>query len=88
MSFLEKYTKGWSFRTTHPSFETGEEISVFITGYDGATPVARVGDTILRIADAPNDPQDKRVRVRISEFDESDSTGEADYLETVGESAF
>lgn len=88
MSFLKKYTKGWSFRTTHPSFETGEEISVFVTGYEGDTAVARVGDTVLRLTDAPTDVRDKRVRARVREFDEGDYTGEAEYIETVGESAF
>ena len=88
MSLIEKYTKGWSFRTNRPSFEEGDEISVFVTGTEGETPIARVGDSKLRVKNAPRDLVDKRVLLRVTAFDEGDHVGEAEYLETVGESAF
>ncbi|MFB6268352.1 MAG: hypothetical protein ABEH83_00295 [Halobacterium sp.] len=88
MSLLDKYTKGWSFRTNKPSFEEGDEISVFVTGVEAGTPVARVGDTKLRLPDAPDDLLDKRVVLRVTKFDDESHVGEAEYVRTVGESAF
>jgi len=88
MSLLEKYTKGWSFRTNRPSFEAGDEISVFVTGVEAGTPIARIGDTKLRLPDAPENLVDKRVLLRVTTFDEDSHVGEAEYLRTVGESAF
>jgi len=88
VSLLEKYTKGWWFRTNKPSFATGDEVSVFVTAVDAGTPVARVGDTVLRIPDGDPALVDKRVIVRVTSFDEDDHVGEAEHLRTVGESAF
>ncbi|NIB98774.1 hypothetical protein [Halobacterium sp. R2-5] len=88
MSLLEKYTKGWSFRTKTPSFQEGDEISVFVTGVEAGTAVARVGDTKLRLPDADPALVDKRVLLRVTSFDDDEHVGEAEYLETVGESAF
>jgi hypothetical protein len=88
MSRFEKYTKGWSFRSRHPSFDVGDEISVFVTGSEDGVQLARIGDSKLRIPDAPGDLLDKRVRIRVTEFDDDEHVGEAEYLETVGESAF
>lgn len=88
MSLLEKYTKGWSFRTNTPAFEEGDEISVYVTGIEDGTPVARIGDTKLRVTDAPSELVDKRVLLRVTSFDDDAHVGEAEYLEVVGESAF
>lgn len=88
MSLLEKYTKGWSFRSNYPSFDVGDEISVFVTGSEDGVPVARIGDTKLRLPDAPENLLDKRVLLRVTEFDEDRHVGDAEYLETIGESAF
>ncbi len=88
MSLLKKYTKGWSFRTNKPSFSEGDEISVFVTGVESGTPVARVGDTKIRVPDADPNLVDKRVLLRVTSFDDDEHVGEAEYLETVGESAF
>lgn len=88
MSLLDKYLAGWSFRTNTPAFEPGQEITAFVTGYDGDSPVVRIGDTILRVADAPAEAVDARVRLKVESFDASDHTGTATYLERVGESAF
>jgi hypothetical protein len=88
MSLLDKYLAGWGFRSHTPSFDPGQEITVFVTGYDGDSPVARVGDTVLRVENAPADAVDARVRLRVESFDQSDYTGTATYLDRVGESAF
>jgi hypothetical protein len=88
MSLLEKYLVGVGFRTNTPAFAPGQEISAFVTGYDGDTPVARIGDTVLRIEDAPADAVDARARLRVESFDDGDHTGTATYLERTGESAF
>lgn len=88
MSLREKYLAGWWFRTNEPEFEPGEEVSAFVTGDDGEGPVARVGDTVLRIEDAPENSLDTRVRLRVDSFDADDNRGTATYLETVGHSSF
>lgn len=86
-SFLQKYFKGWSFRSSTPDFEQGETIEVFLTDGTGG-PVARVGDTIIEVPDAPEEMIDDRVTVRITDFDPSDHRGTAEFVEKVGESAF
>jgi hypothetical protein len=88
MSLLGKYLRGWSFRTARPTFDVDEEIEVFLTGVRDGTVVARVGDTIIRVPDADPSDVDTRCRIRITEFDDDDATGEATLLATVGESAF
>jgi hypothetical protein len=88
MSRFDKYLEGWGFRSKYPSFDVGDEISVFVTGSEDGVQLARVGDTKLRIPGAPDDLVDKRVRLRVTEFDDEEHVGEAEYIETVGESAF
>jgi hypothetical protein len=88
MSLLGKYLAGWGFRTARPTFEPGDELSVFVTGYEDGVAVARVGDSKLRVPDAPAGLLDSRVRLRVTAFDDADSAGEATFVEKVGESAF
>lgn len=88
MSLLEKYLAGVGFRTNTPDFDVGDEITVFVTGYNGETPVVRIGDTVLRVEDAPPEAIDARVRLRVESFDDNDHTGTASYLERIGDSAF
>ncbi|QLG60408.1 DUF7513 family protein [Halorarum salinum] len=88
MSLFGKYLKGWQFRSANPSFEVGQELTAMITGTDGDTPVARVGDTILRVPDAPRTAVDKRVRLRVTEFDGNEHEGTAELVEVVGETTF
>jgi hypothetical protein len=87
-SFLRKYLKGWSFRSTNPTFEQGEELEVFVTGIRDGNPVARIGDTVLEVPDAPAGMVDSRVALRVTEFDPSGYEGRAEFVEKVGESAF
>lgn len=88
MSFVEKYMSGWKFRTRYPAYEPGETIEVMVTGMTDGKANARIGDSILRIKDAPEDSENMRVLVEIDEWDDEDHIGEGTYLETVGESAF
>jgi len=88
MSLFQKYLAGWEFRSNKPSFEAGDEVELFVTGREDGVQVAHVGDSKLRIADAPDGLLDKRVRLEVTSFDDNDHVGEAEYLEVVGESAF
>ena len=89
MSILEKYLAGLTFRSNRPSFDAGEVVELFVTGREDGAQIARVGDSKLRLdGDAPDDLLDKRVRLRVKRFDDSEHVGEATYVETVGESAF
>lgn len=89
MSLLDKYVAGWTFRSNTPSFDAGDEVELFVTGREDGAQIARVGDSKLRLdEDAPNGLLDKRVRLRVTSFDDDAHVGEAEYVETVGESAF
>jgi|GEM_PF-362368 len=85
---LESFFAGVGFRTNTPSFDAGEEITAFVTGVEDGTAIARVGDSKLRIADAPTDAVDTLVRLRVEAFDDDTHVGQAEYLETVGASSF
>lgn len=82
------FLAGFGFRTKTPSFETEQEIECMVTGKTNAGFVARIGDTILTIEDAPPDAVDTLVRARVTEFDEQTHRGTAVYLKTVGKSSF
>ncbi|WP_158057603.1 DUF7513 family protein [Halorussus halophilus] len=88
MSRKRKFFAGIGFRTNTPSFDAGEEISAFITGYDGDVPVARIGDSILRIEGAPDGAVDIRAILKVESFDDSNHTGTATFVEKTGESAY
>jgi|AntDeeMinimDraft_5_1070356.scaffolds.fasta_scaffold27358_2 hypothetical protein len=88
MSLFEKYLAGWEFRSNHPSFDAGDEVELFVTGREDGAQIARVGDSKLRLTNAPNGLLDKRVRLKVTSFDDDAHVGEAEYVETVGESAF
>ncbi|QFU81172.1 DUF7513 family protein [Natronorubrum aibiense] len=89
MSLFTKYFKGWKLRTTTPSFDVGEEIDVFVaeSNSDGDGH-AYIGDTHLIIEGAGPQTVEKRVRVRITEFDETNATGRGDFVKVVGESSY
>ncbi|MFB6085476.1 MAG: hypothetical protein ABEJ84_01505 [Halodesulfurarchaeum sp.] len=88
MSVREKWFAGWSFRTGYPDYKPGETIEVMVTSMMDGKAKARIGDSILRIADAPEGSENMRVLVEIDEWDDEDHIGEGTYLETVGESSF
>lgn len=89
MSLLAKYLAGWQFRSTTPTFDVGDEISVFIAETNGdGDGHAYVGDTHLVVENAGPETVEKRVRARVTEFDESTATGRGEFLEVVGESSY
>lgn len=88
MSRFDKFLAGWSFRSSTPDYEPGDVIEVMVTGADGTAAVARIGDSTLRIEDAPDDAVNTRVLVAVETWDETDHRGTGTYRETVGESAF
>lgn len=88
MSRLGKFFEGVGFRTAHPAFEPGEEVTVIITGLDGDAALVRVGDTILRVEDAPASALNAKARIRISSFDATTHTGDAELLSVVGDGTF
>jgi hypothetical protein len=88
MSIFEKYLAGWSFRTRYPDYEVGETIEAMVTEMLDGKAKARIGDSMLRIKDAPEGSENMRVLVEIDEWDTEEHVGEGTYLETVGESSF
>ena len=88
MSFFKKYLKGWQFRDSRPSFESGDEIAIFVAESNGTDGHAYVGDTHLIVEGAGPETVEKRVRARVTDFDASDATGRAEFLEVVGESSY
>ena len=86
---MRKFLAGVGFRSTTPSFTEGQEVSAFVTGYDGTTPLVRVGDTVLRLSDDAADVEtDTRVRIRVTRFDDESHRGEAELVAVEGESTF
>ncbi|ADJ15181.1 hypothetical protein HacjB3_08990 [Halalkalicoccus jeotgali B3] len=90
MSFLSKYFKGWSFRTTHPTLAPGTEVNVFLAEYDPdeEAGLALVGDTRLYVSGAESDHVGRRVRVAVKEFRPDDSVGYGEFVRVVGESSY
>ncbi|MGQ3329000.1 MULTISPECIES: DUF7513 family protein [Halorubrum] len=88
MSRFDKFFAGFSFRGSTPDYDTGDVIEVMVTGQEGDTAVARIGDSTLRIEDAPADALNTRVLVAVETWDVAAHRGTGTYRETVGGSAF
>lgn len=89
MNFFKKYLKGWTFRSTTPSLEPGREVNVFVSEYDSdGVGIANIGDTRLYIDGIDPAHVEKRVRVTVTEFDETEFTGRGEFREIVGESSY
>ena len=89
MSLLDKYMKGWRFRTTKPSLEEGSMINIFVNRYKGDNVgVANVGDTRLFIEGVEAEHVEKRVRVKVTDFDHEESVGRAAFRKIIGESSY
>ncbi|KTG10206.1 hypothetical protein AUR64_11510 [Haloprofundus marisrubri] len=100
---LGKLFAGWTFRTSTPSYDVGDELVAYVTGVDGAGPRVRVGDTVLRLTgvddfsgvdgisssgvDSPADLLDRKVRLRVDSFDKNSYEGTAELLAVLDESA-
>lgn len=79
MSRLDAFLAGVTFRTATPQYSPGDELDAIVTGHDGDVAVVRIGDTVLRMPDATVSV-DEEVRIRVTEFDDADSTGVAELL--------
>jgi uncharacterized protein YacL len=88
MSLVGKYLRGWTFRANRPVLEEGSEIDVFIAETNGSTGRAYVGDTELLVDGAGPETVEKRVRVRVTSFDETTATGEGELVAVVGGSSY
>jgi hypothetical protein len=78
---VKKLLAGWSFRTSTPDYAVGDELTAFVTGTNGSTPVVRIGDTVIRLPDAAADGLvEKRVRLRVTEFDAQRHEGAGELL--------
>ncbi|ELZ03779.1 DUF7513 family protein [Natrialba aegyptia] len=89
MSVFTKFLRGWQFRDSSPSLTVGDECSVFVaeTNSDGNGHVY-IGDTHLLVEGAGPETAEKRVRIEVTEFDETNATGRAEFIEVVGESSY
>ncbi len=88
MSIFEKYLAGWTFRTARPNFEPGDEIRVTVNGFEDSRGMARIGDSKLYIDECPEAAVDKRVMVKVDDWNPDEHVGEGTYLETVGQASF
>ncbi|WP_306052180.1 DUF7513 family protein [Natronococcus wangiae] len=89
MSFIRKYLKGWKFRDTTPSLTVGDELDVFVAESNSRNEGhVYVGDTHLIVEGAGPETVEKRVRVRVTEFDDATATGRGEFVEVVGESSY
>ncbi len=79
MSVLNRFLQGWEFRSATPSFEAGEEITAYMTGYmpEQNIGVVRIGDSILTIPEAELENVDTLLRLEITSFDEARYHGKA-----------
>ncbi|SFL13554.1 hypothetical protein SAMN04487950_2662 [Halogranum rubrum] len=79
---LDKFLAGWTFRTSKPVYEAGEELTAFVTGTSGSTPVVRIGDTIITLTGTEGHGRlvDRRVRFRVTEFDSQNHEGTGELL--------
>lgn len=79
---FDKLLAGWTFRTSTPNYEVGDELTAFVTGRSGSTSLVRIGDTVIRLPDADTDGSlvDKRVELRVTEFDSRTHEGTGELL--------
>lgn len=87
---LQQYFYGWWFRSSTPSYESGDEFEAYVFDYDDEDRRAtvRMGDSRIHIPDVPPEIAGKRIRLRITEYDDAENRGEAEFIETLGETTF
>ncbi|WP_251343189.1 DUF7513 family protein [Haloplanus halophilus] len=78
-----KFFEGWTFRTNRPTYAAGDELTAFVTGYADGVAQVRVGDTIITLPDADRGLTDTLVRLRVTAFDDAESTGTGELLGVV-----
>lgn len=71
--------KSWRFRSARPSFQPGDELTVYLTAFDeqSGRGEARIGDSILEVSGARSDQVDKLVTLRVEAFEAGASKGRA-----------
>ncbi|WP_411963317.1 hypothetical protein [Haloferax sp. YSMS24] len=84
MSRLEKLLAGWTFRTATPAFETGEEITAYVTHRDEDGYLVRVGDSKLRIGEAEGIDIETKVLLKVTSFDDTTHEGTAEVVDVLG----
>ncbi len=82
MSILQRFLKGFWFRSSHPSFEEGERITGYMTGYDEDSNqgLIRVGDTVITVRNASPEMVGKLVTVEINTFYNTEHRGMATFV--------
>ncbi len=75
--------KTWTFRSAHPTFEAGEELTVYLTTVDADTgrAEARIGDSIMEVSGARAEQLDQLVTLRVDSFDTANHRGSAQIIE-------
>ncbi|MEE4303514.1 MAG: hypothetical protein V2J19_05110 [Wenzhouxiangella sp.] len=71
--------KTWTFRSAHPTFEAGEELTVYLTAFDESSGrgEARIGDSIIEVSGARADQIDALVTIKVDSFDPQTHRGSA-----------
>ena len=67
----------WRFRTATPAFEPGQQLEVYLTGFDAGRGEARVGDTLIEVEGASAAQVDSLVEITIDSFDKAAHRGKA-----------
>jgi len=80
---FRKLLAGLTFRTNKPTYDAGDELTAFVTGYADGEAQVRIGDTILTLSDAESGLEDRLVKISVTEFDDGTATGRADLLDVV-----
>lgn len=82
---MNSWFQYWTFRTSTPSFEEGEEFVVEVNDFDSARgePVARIGDSRLFLPDLDQEAKGALIQLRVTSFDSDNNTGTAERIETI-----
>lgn len=73
----KKLFTNWRFRTTTPTFEPGQQLELYLTGFDAGCGEARVGDTLIEIEGTSAAQIDFLVKITVQSFDKSTHRGKA-----------
>ncbi|SDZ76994.1 hypothetical protein SAMN04488065_0175 [Haloplanus vescus] len=83
---FRKLFAGLTFRTNKPTYDAGDELTAFVTGYAEGVARVRIGDTVITLPDAQSGLTDQLVKIRVTEFDDADATGQAELLDVLDRS--
>lgn len=87
MNMLDRFLHGFSFRSAYPSFEEGQRITAYMTGYSDSSGqgIMRVGDTTITVRNASPEMVGRQVTVEINSFHEAEHRGTAVFLDSSAE---